>query len=82
MAKVGIPADQREAILACTAAVLHLGNVAFAEGRDADSSMVKPGGAAEEALAAAGEAMKRRGRDGVVGRGRGEETRPWVAASG
>jgi hypothetical protein len=54
MAKVGIPAEQREAVLACTAAVLHLGNVAFAEGRDADSSMVKTGGAAEEALAAAG----------------------------
>ena len=55
MAKVGIPAEQREAILAVTVAVLHLGNVAFAEGRDADSSMVAPGGAAEEALAAAGE---------------------------
>jgi hypothetical protein len=55
MAKVGIPPEQREAVLAVTAAVLHLGNVAFVEGRDADSSMVKPGGLAEESLAAAGE---------------------------
>jgi myosin-5 len=61
MAKVGIPPEQREAVLACVAAVLHLGNVAFAEGRDADSSMVKPGGAAEEALAAAGARARRGG---------------------
>jgi hypothetical protein len=54
MAKVGIPPEQREAVLACVAAVLHLGNVVFVEGRDADSSMVKPGGVAEESLAAAG----------------------------
>jgi len=54
MAKVGIPPGQRDAVLACVAAVLHLGNVKFTEGRDADSSMVAPG-AATEALSAAGE---------------------------
>ena len=57
MAKVGIPAEQREAIFACVAAVLHLGNVEFAEGRDADSSMVAPGSPAEAALGAAAELL-------------------------
>jgi hypothetical protein len=58
MAKVGIPPAGREAVFACVAAVLHLGNVAFTEGRDHDSSMVAPGGATE-ALTAAGERGRR-----------------------
>jgi hypothetical protein len=58
MAKVGIPPEQREAVLACVAAVLHLGNVAFTEGKEVESSMVAPGGAAEESLKAAGAAAR------------------------
>jgi hypothetical protein len=54
MTKVGIPAEQREAVFATVAAVLHLGNVAFVEGRDSDSSMVAPG-PPQQHLAAAGE---------------------------
>jgi hypothetical protein len=54
MTKVGIPAESREAVFATVAAVLHLGNVAFVEGRDSDSSMVAPG-PPQQHLAAAGE---------------------------
>lgn len=54
MAKVGIPPEQRDAVFATVAAVLHLGNVSFVEGKESDSSMVAPG-AAQEHLQAAGE---------------------------
>jgi hypothetical protein len=54
MAKVGIPPEQREAVFATVAAVLHLGNVSFVEGKDSDSSQAAPG-AATEHLQAAGE---------------------------
>jgi myosin-5 len=53
MGKVGIPAEQREAVFATVAAVLHLGNISFLEGKEADSSKVAPG-AAQEHLKAAG----------------------------
>lgn len=53
MAKVGIPSEQREAVFATVAAVLHLGNVSFVEGKESDSSIVAPG-AAQEHLQAAG----------------------------
>lgn len=56
MAKVGIPPEQREAVFATVAAVLHLGNVSFVEGKESDSSMVAPGGA-QEHLQAAGESI-------------------------
>lgn len=53
MAKVGIPPEQRDAVFATVAAVLHLGNVSFVEGKESDSSAVAPG-AAQEHLQAAG----------------------------
>lgn len=53
MAKVGIPPQQRDGIFATVAAVLHLGNINFVEGKDSDSSMVAAG-AAEQHLGAAG----------------------------
>lgn len=53
MVKVGIPPEQREAVFATVAAVLHLGNVSFVEGKESDSSAVAPG-AAQEHLQAAG----------------------------
>lgn len=53
MAKVGIPPQQREAVFATVAAVLHLGNITFVEGKEADSSIVAPG-KAQEHLQAAG----------------------------
>lgn len=52
MAKVGIPAEQREAVFATVAAVLHLGNISFVEGSDQDSSKVAPGAALEHLKAA------------------------------
>lgn len=58
MAKVGIPPEQRDAVFATVAAVLHLGNVSFVEGRESDSSAVAPG-SAQEHLQAAGEAHLR-----------------------
>jgi myosin-5 len=56
MGKVGIPAEQREAVFATVAAVLHLGNISFVEGKEADSSKVAPG-LAQEHLQAAGAAV-------------------------
>eukprot|EP00775_Hariotina_reticulata_P007220 gene7220-7433_t len=53
MAKVGIPAEQREAVFGTVAAVLHLGNISFVEGPDADSSKVAPGDAQQHLQAAA-----------------------------
>eukprot|EP00879_Flechtneria_rotunda_P010956 GHRR01011448.1.p1 GENE.GHRR01011448.1~~GHRR01011448.1.p1 ORF type:complete len:975 (+),score=342.76 GHRR01011448.1:784-3708(+) len=53
MAKVGIPPQQREAVFATVAAVLHLGNISFVEEREADSSKVAPGPAYEHLQAAA-----------------------------
>lgn len=61
MAKVGIPPEQRDAVFATVAAVLHLGNVSFVEGKESDSSAVAPG-SAQEHLQAAGEAGDRRAR--------------------
>jgi hypothetical protein len=55
MGKVGIPAEQRESVFATVAAVLHLGNISFVEGKEADSSKVAPG-KAQEHLQAAGTA--------------------------
>lgn len=57
MAKVGIPPEQRDSVFATVAAVLHLGNVSFVEGKESDSSTVAPG-SAQEHLQAAGEARK------------------------
>lgn len=54
MAKVGIPPEQRDSVFATVAAVLHLGNVSFVEGKDSDSSQVAPGAAAEHLQAAGG----------------------------
>lgn len=56
MGKVGIPAEQRESVFATVASVLHLGNISFVEGKEADSSKVAPG-AAQEHLQAAGAAV-------------------------
>lgn len=53
MAKVGIPPEQRDSVFATVAAVLHLGNVSFVDGKESDSSIVAPG-AAQEHLQAAG----------------------------
>lgn len=53
MGKVGIPPEQRDAVFAAVAAVLHLGNVSFVDGKEADSSKVAPG-QAQEHLQAAG----------------------------
>jgi hypothetical protein len=58
MNKVGIPASFQEAIFATTAAVLHMGNIQFVEGKESDSSMVAPG-AAQQHLAAAGKSSMR-----------------------
>jgi myosin-5 len=55
MGKVGIPAEQRESVFATVAAVLHLGNISFVEGKEADSSKVAPG-KPQENLQAAGTA--------------------------
>jgi hypothetical protein len=55
MAKVGIPPEQRDSVFATVAAVLHLGNVSFVEGKESDSSTVAPG-SAQEHLQAAGKA--------------------------
>jgi hypothetical protein len=57
MAKVGIPPEQRDSVFATVAAVLHLGNVSFVEGKESDSSAVAPG-SAQEHLQAAGEAQR------------------------
>ncbi|KAF8063028.1 XI-F [Scenedesmus sp. PABB004] len=53
MSKVGIPAEQREAVFATVAAVLHLGNISFVEGPEPDSSKAAPGSAQEHLRAAA-----------------------------
>ena len=53
MNKVGIPPSFQEAIFATAAAVLHMGNIQFVEGRESDSSMVAPG-AAQQHLSAVG----------------------------
>ncbi|WIA40194.1 hypothetical protein OEZ86_013582 [Tetradesmus obliquus] len=53
MGKVGIPAEQRESVFATVASVLHLGNISFVEGKEADSSKVAPGAAQEHLQAAA-----------------------------
>lgn len=54
MTKVGILPEQREAIFATVAAVLHLGNITFVEGREADSSKVDTGKAQQHLQAAGG----------------------------
>lgn len=70
MIKVGIPPEQREAVFATVAAVLHLGNVSFVEGKESDSSAVAPGSAQEHLQAAgkqsSGIADKDRGDFGTV----------------
>ena len=40
MTLVGIPSEEQDAVFATVAAVLHLGNVAFVEAGEADSSKV------------------------------------------
>jgi len=65
MAKVGIPAEQREAVFGTVAAVLHLGNISFVEGPDADSSKVAPGDA-QQHLQAAGEPARTRHPGGII----------------
>jgi myosin V len=52
MSKVGLSPEQRDAVLATVAAVLHLGNVAFVDGKEPDSSAVAPGTAIEHLKAA------------------------------
>lgn len=54
MTKVGILPEQQESVFATVAAVLHLGNITFVDGREPDSSAVEPG-KAQEHLQAAGE---------------------------
>jgi myosin-5 len=56
MSLVGIPEDEQLAVFQTVAAVLHLGNVAFVEGREQDSSRVAPG-TAEHHLAAAAQLL-------------------------
>jgi hypothetical protein len=57
MAKVGMSPEQRDAVLGAVAAVLHLGNITFQEGSEADSSKVASGEASHH-LQAAGNASR------------------------
>ena len=52
MTLVGIPEDEQAAVCALVAAVLHLGNVAFADARGGEASGIAPG-ASQRHLAAA-----------------------------
>ena len=56
MTLVGIPEAEQAAVCALVAAVLHLGNVAFADARGGEASAVAPG-APQRHLAAAAELL-------------------------
>ena len=56
MSLVGIPETEQEAVFQTVAAVLHLGNVAFVDGAEQDSSQV-PAGAPMKHLEAAAQLL-------------------------